>query len=518
MPRLTNNVPLIICIFSFLLTLATTNYVKNKQLELKKTSFNHRIEANTTAIKNQISSELRTVEAAASFYQALSGNLKTQFPLFAAEIIEQSESLVGLQWMEKIYPADIPALNRRMRDHYPDFNIYTVPKDQPKQLGYVFADQRPVYIATNIYPVNPMNESILGFYSSRKRFELVLNDISVSGKANISDPVRLIQHGLNPTAKKDGLLAYYPVFTADKKNLKGVLIGAVRMEEYFRDLLLHSPEQDHIPMQIIDTGYDSEDQSIMFTSAQWQVNTGRIFTKQIELQNRTWNINYKFDESINKTDLIILLVVLAIGLVISSLLALITHILHKQNKHIAKQLSERTKELQAMVNHDSLTGLKNRRAFNNILYTKASRNDHFSLISFDIDKFKTINDTYGHLCGDAVLQDLAEQINASLPEKAYSFRLGGDEFCILAPLTKTQLPQYLRTLQQAIQANPCQFNQQGIVYTLSIGAAMWPTRQAQTAFSNESELKQQIENLQHSADNALYASKNRGRNNFTLVD
>jgi len=47
---------------------------------------------------------------------------------------------------------------------------------------------------------------------------------------------------------------------------------------------------------------------------------------------------------------------------------------------------------------------------------------------------------------------------------------------------------------------------------------MWPIHQVQYPINNENELKQHIENLQHSADNALYASKNRGRNNFTLVD
>jgi len=107
-------------------------------------------------------------------------------------------------------------------------------------------------------------------------------------------------------------------------------------------------------MQIIDTGYDSEDQSIMFTSSEWNNNASNVFTKQIVLQNRTWKINYKFNGCSNQSEIIIL---------------------HKQNKRIAKQ------------------------------------------------------------------------INASLPEQAHSFRLGGDEFCILAPLTKIQLPHYLQMLQ-----------------------------------------------------------------------
>jgi len=76
-----------------------------------------------------------------------------------------------------------------------------MPKDKPKYEGYWFTDKRPIYVATNIHPVTPSNNALIGFYSSRQRFELILKDISSSGKANTSDPVRLIQDGLNSNLK-----------------------------------------------------------------------------------------------------------------------------------------------------------------------------------------------------------------------------------------------------------------------------------------------------------------------------
>ncbi|MDN3684560.1 CHASE domain-containing protein [Vibrio sinaloensis] len=91
-----------------------------------------------------------------------------------------------------------------------------------------------IYIASDIYPRDEANLKLLGFYSSRTRFQLVLDGIRASGLPNVSDKVRLIQDGLDRSVKKEGLLVYHPVFKGDKQErLIGVVIGVIRTTRYF---------------------------------------------------------------------------------------------------------------------------------------------------------------------------------------------------------------------------------------------------------------------------------------------
>ena len=94
-------------------------------------------------------------------------------------------------------------------------------------------------------------------------------------------------------------------------------------------------------------------------------------------------------------------------------------------------------EVERLATRDSLTGIANRRLFDESLGREASRAQRLrtslSLIVFDIDHFKQINDAYGHLTGDAVLRSVAESIVASTKSFDLAARYGGDEFVLLLP-------------------------------------------------------------------------------------
>ncbi|NMV21005.1 sensor domain-containing diguanylate cyclase, partial [Vibrio parahaemolyticus] len=77
----------------------------------------------------------------------------------------------------------------------------------------------------------------LGFYFSRKRFDLILDDISENGRANVSDKVRLLQDGYDKSIPKTGLLVFHPVFDFENKYLLGVVTGVIRSTVYFEDLI-----------------------------------------------------------------------------------------------------------------------------------------------------------------------------------------------------------------------------------------------------------------------------------------
>ncbi len=89
------------------------------------------------------------------------------------------------------------------------------------------------------------------------------------------------------------------------------------------------------------------------------------------------------------------------------------------------------KELENAANTDELTGLFNNRYFINILHIKEQRNIPFTLFYLDLDRFKPINDTYGHDMGDKLLKQVAERMMGCIRTDDFAFRIGGDEFALI---------------------------------------------------------------------------------------
>ena len=130
--------------------------------------------------------------------------------------------------------------------------------------------------------------------------------------------------------------------------------------------------------------------------------------------------------------------------------------------------------------HDSLTELPNRAYFAarlaRTLRTLGQRNDKVAVLFLDSDRFKNINDTYGHAAGDAVLVAVATRIRAQLRESDVVARLGGDEFAImLAPLHKVEDAQRIADKIIASMHEPIELpGQTSVVSSLSIGIAVYP--------------------------------------------
>ena len=100
-------------------------------------------------------------------------------------------------------------------------------------------------------------------------------------------------------------------------------------------------------------------------------------------------------------------------------------------------LKVRAEEFERMAMIDSLTGLYNRRVAEGRLASEAARSARYghalTVIAFDLDKFKQINDTYGHPAGDQVLKEFARRLDAAIRKSDIAVRMGGDEFLMLLP-------------------------------------------------------------------------------------
>ncbi len=150
---------------------------------------------------------------------------------------------------------------------------------------------------------------------------------------------------------------------------------------------------------------------------------------------------------------------------------------------------------------DHLTNAISKDSFNEIIGFKIIESKHtnspLSIILFDIDHFKKINDTYGHLVGDTVLRELSEVVRASIRESEYFVRWGGEEFIILLPGTSLEGAKMVaEKLRRAIESHL--FSTVGRV-TSSFGV---------TALRTDDTIKTFIERC----DEALYEAKEGGRN------
>ncbi len=123
---------------------------------------------------------------------------------------------------------------------------------------------------------------------------------------------------------------------------------------------------------------------------------------------------------------------------------------------------------------DALTGLANRAGFMTALKGATYEADVYSIIFIDLDKFKPINDTYGHDAGDFVLRGVGERLKALFPIKSVQTRLGGDEFCVLLlGKLKHEAEALMEDIQKAV-AEPFTFEGQQLQVTASIGIASYP--------------------------------------------
>lgn len=178
-----------------------------------------------------------------------------------------------------------------------------------------------------------------------------------------------------------------------------------------------------------------------------------------------------------------------------------------------KKLAETNLELLHLVNMDGLTGLANRRHFDESLFIewkRAARNKSpLAVLMLDIDYFKAYNDTYGHLKGDEVLRQVADIIRTSVMRPAdQASRYGGEEFVVILPETEVEgaqkLAEEIRTRVEAL-AIPHGASDTAPSLTLSIGVAGVMPSETQEPFW-----------LVNCADAALYQAKKSGRNRVSV--
>jgi diguanylate cyclase (GGDEF)-like protein len=187
--------------------------------------------------------------------------------------------------------------------------------------------------------------------------------------------------------------------------------------------------------------------------------------------------------------------------------------LEEKNAILEAEIARRSKaeeDLKHIAATDPLTKIFNRRSFFDLAEKELSRSQRFntalSVVMVDIDHFKNVNDTYGHILGDQVLIAFAELCQKNLRQYDIFARYGGEEFIVLLPETDiSQAMVIAKRLQTMVAGTQIAFNGDKVSITISLGVS-----------SNEGELSLTLDQLVDRADQALYSSKQSGRNKVSL--
>ena len=165
-------------------------------------------------------------------------------------------------------------------------------------------------------------------------------------------------------------------------------------------------------------------------------------------------------------------------------------------------------ELEKYVNYDTLTHLMNRRNMDN--YLKAAHKQAntgkapFCLLMMDIDNFKKVNDTYGHECGDKVLQSVAGIISCGVRKNDNVFRWGGEEILVLLYAEEYKAVFIADRIRKEVERTPVNHDGQDVYVTITVGVA--PYRDDQT-----------IQYMMDQADKCLYYGKTHGKNQIVSI-
>ena len=259
--------------------------------------------------------------------------------------------------------------------------------------------------------------------------------------------------------------------------------------------------------QLLDFSEKFRLKELKFNSAQETI-PGEAF---IEVKNPENKLIGSFNWQPHKLGSLMLSKIKIPLLIVLIVIALISFKIIRTSLNTTQNLKDAYDNLRHLANHDVLTGLCNRRLFDELLEQTihSAKRDNISsaMLYLDLDGFKAVNDTYGHHNGDKLLVAVAERLKATTREADTIARIGGDEFTILLRNTNSvdDITSTVDKIQLAL-AQPIKLADSEVKISASIGITMIPQDGSDPDV------------LLANADKALYECKNEGRNTFRFYN
>lgn len=406
----------------------------------------------TIKINERLSARALNLINGVALFAASNGVTRDEWRTYVSYLLAEG-TLAGVQGMgyaKLIKPDDLQKEIRSVRaEGFPDFTI------RPP-------GERDVYTSI-IYlePFDARNQRAFGFdmYSEPVRRE-AMERARDTGDPALSGKVQLMQE--NGKDIQHGVLIYVPVYKngADKstveerrESLIGWIYSPFRMNNLMSDVL--SQENDtgtstqsytadsKIGVRIY-SGSSIDSDNLLFDSLPEQsidLNSPFTYRQKMSVYGQEWLILYSSPQMAAEVSYVPVILVGIIG-VLATLLTLVVLIdlqtrakALRESEKLMAALQASEAEVRQLAFNDPLTGLANRRLLDdriNQTILHCQRQERFAgLIMFDLDKFKQLNDTYGHAVGDQVLIEVAKRVMNAVRATDTVSRIGGDEFAIL---------------------------------------------------------------------------------------
>ena len=428
-----------------------------------------------------------------------------EFAAFTAAALERADGLQALSWNERVSADEVQdyVIRMRVEDGIPDFVI----TERDTEGALRPASSRPEYVVITYIEPRAGNAAALGYDIASNPVRKAAIEAAVeSGEVRATAPIDLVQG----TEGQKGVLILQPVFDggqppaslAERADaLRGFAVGVYR----FGDLLsaaFADPRWDDIHLSLSDV---TEGQgTVLLAERATEAEEAALgpIAERMDIAGRTWQLSVQPTATANWADPpTYSVVVLVVGLVMTFLLEAFLLLLTGTERQARRQAAIHGYE----ANHDSLTGLYNRRAFVDQLGTARSRAEEEAsrhvLLYMDLDGFKAVNDTRGHEAGDAMLQAIADALRTHIRDRDIVARLGGDEFAaILNNCPEPRGRQIAETLVRAVEEARPEGYPDAPTVSMSVGLTMIDGAEVVS-----------VDELLRRADRACYAAKAAGR-------
>lgn len=344
----------------------------------------------------------------------------------------------------------------------------------------------PDDVVEYVYP-NHHRRFIGSDYRDRPEAWSAVQEAKVVEEALISDIVHF-------SSGERGLVARVPIFTDPpfNQNYWGVASVVIGLSNLLRDAGVYQLSK-HYRLSIV--SLDSQQQAVSQIFGEGDEHANAFSSELVHFPHGTWRISSTIDNGfLSETDWYQLNGARLIGysslLMLCIAFAAVYFLYHQANQRSL---------------HDELTSLPNRRYFMFTLkrqFSMAQRSESkecFALLNIDLDKFKQINDRYGHDAGDSVLKAVGLRVQQALRGSDVVARVGGDEFLVLLPRVREEsnAKTIVANVARCLCDEPLDYDGHSIEFSASIGYAMYQPEMAS------------VEDILREADDAMYQDKLR---------